>query len=165
MVRIRAGAYSQNSWQKPEEKKEEGEEKSEGIEAAEVPILHAAEAAVYRDGDIRFKLKKTPLKELAKEYTEAMKGLGWTAKAFGDPQDDSVGINFEKGEKTVYYRSSIDPIGEGSVTFSGNGLLWTKPIANTSLISYVAWLRNQKSPATLKRLGEYQAEMEKLSVK
>jgi WD40 repeat protein len=165
MVRIRAGNYSQNSWQKPDEKSEEGEEKKEeeeGIEAAEVPILHAAEPAVYRDGDVRFKLEKTPLKELAKEYTEAMKKLGWTAKAFGEPQDDSVGINFEKGEKTLYYRSSIDPIGKGSVTFSGNGLLWTKPIANTSLISYEAWLRNQKAPATLKRLGEYQAEMEKV---
>lgn len=166
MTRIRAGAYSQNSWQKPEEKSEgEKSEEEEGIQAADLPILHAAEAAVYRDGDVRFKLEKTPLKELAKEYTEALKKLGWTAKAFGEPQDDSVGINFEKGSKTLDYRSSIDPIGKGSVTFGGNGLLWTKPIANTSLISYVAWLRNQKAPATLKRLGEYQAEMEKLSVK
>lgn len=170
MVRIRSGAYSQSSWQKPDEKSEgekseEGDEKKEeeeGIEAADLPILHAAEAAVYRDGDVRFKLEKTPLKELAKEYTEALKKLGWTAVPFGEPQDDSVGINFEKGAKTLDYRSSIDPIGKGSVTFSGNGLLWTKPIANTSLISYVAWLRNQKAPATLKRLGEYQAEMEKV---
>lgn len=170
MVRIRSGKYSQNSFQKPESQAAPDttptvEAAEEGIEAADLPILHAAGTPTYREGtQIRFELEKISLIDLSKEYTKALEDLGWTAKAFGEPQEKSVGLHFEKGAKIVYYQSSIDPRGIGYLSFSGNGLLWTKPIASKQCISYSAWLRNNKFPATLSRLSQYTAEMEKLPV-
>ncbi len=170
LVRIRAGKYSDASWQKPEEEvaKDSTTESTpgEGLEAADVPILHAVGAPAYseeRGGDIRFELERISLIDLAKEYEAVMSKLGWTAKAFGDPLEDSVGLHFEKGGKIIYYSSSIDPRGIGIVHFSGNGLLWTKAIPSKQLISYSTWLRNNKFPATLSRLGDYQAQMEMLA--
>lgn len=172
LTRIRAGAYSRTSWQTPDEtvttksKPDQESTPKEGIEAADFPILRAAKAPTYDKGANRIKitLEKVSLVELSQEYAKAMKDLGWTAKPFGDPQEDSVSIHFEKGSKTIYYQSSIDPLGVGSVDLSGNGLLWSKAIASKQLISYGAWLRNNKYPATLKRLDDYRKEMENLPV-
>jgi WD40 repeat protein len=168
MVRIRSGKYSQSSWQKPESQAESKSETTddqtlEGIEAADLPILHAVGAPTYKERDgIRFELEKIPLIDLSKEYSKAMEEIGWTVKAFGEPQEKTVSLHFEKGSKIVYYQSSIDPRGIGYLSLSGNGLLWTKPIASKQRISYSAWLQNNKFPATLTRLGQYIAEMEKL---
>ncbi len=172
LVRIRTGNYSSSSWQKPEDQTSGNSdsesapaEPEEGIEAADLPILHAAGAPTYREdagGSVRFELDKTSLKDLADQYRESLTKLGWTAKPFGEPQEDFVSIHFERGSKILYYQSMIDPRGKGFLEFSGNGLLWSKPIASTQLIPYSAWLRNRKYPASLKRLDEYQAEMEKL---
>jgi hypothetical protein len=169
LVRIRAGKYSEKSWQQPEGNVAASTTAAKpsqvaGIEAADLPILHAHGAPTYKagEGEIRFELEKISLKELSKEYSDELKALGWTAKAFGEPQDDSVSLHFEKESKILYYQSSIDPRGIGYVNFSGNGLLWTKAIASKQLISYSAWLRNNKFPATLKRLDDYKTQMENM---
>lgn len=170
LVRIRAGKYSDSSWQQSDLQSASDSTANaqpsleDSIEAAELPILHATGAPTYdqAEGEIRFELEKIPLKELSQEYSDSMKALGWSVKAFGEPTDNSVGLHFEKGSKIVYYSSSIDPLATGSVRFSGYGLTWTKPIASGQLVSYSGWLRNNKFPATLKRMDEYQTEMEKL---
>lgn len=172
LVRIRVGRYSDSSFQKPEDEIAVDSKTNEpevprvsGLEAADLPILHAVGAASYeasRDGKFRFELDKISLVELAQEYKAALQALGWTAEDFTEPTAESVGINFTKDEKIIYYRSDIDPRGKGYVYFSGKGLLWTKAIPSKQLISYSTWLRNNKFPASLKQLGEYQAEMEKL---
>jgi hypothetical protein len=171
LVRIRAGKYSEYSWQKPDEEaaiKSAADAKAtseDGIQAADLPILHAAGVPRYeseRGGNITIELEKISLIALSKEYETLLKATGWTAKPFGDPSEDRVGIHFEKGTKIIYYESSIDPRGGKSVRFSGNGLLWTKTIVSEKLTSYSAWLRNHKYPATLKRLDEYQSQMKEL---
>jgi hypothetical protein len=172
LVRIRAGNYSDASWQKPEAEvttdsiPEVVSMPEEGIQAADLPILHAVGAPAYseeRGGNIAFKIKKMSLIDLSREYQAVMSELGWSARAVGDPGEDAVSLHFEKGSKILYYSSSIDPRGVGDVHFSGNGLLWTKVIASKQLISYSAWLRNHKFPASLSRLAEYQKQMEELA--
>jgi hypothetical protein len=170
-VRIVAGLYSDLSWQTESESTENeapaggNATTEEGIEAADLPIFHAANAPAYdasRGGGISFKLEKIPLLEVAEEYRKHMQSLGWTAEPFGEPGERDVNLNFEKGERIIYYRSFIDPVETASVQFSGNGLMWNKPIASQQLISYSEWLRNNKFPATLERLDEYQKEMEEI---
>lgn len=168
MVRIHAGKYSKDSWQSP--KGDSGNEadadakSAVGLEAADLPILHAQGEARYdsASGQIRVVLEKISLPELSREYSEAMRGLGWEVKPFGDPAEDSVSLHFEKDGKIIYYQSSIDPRGERHLDVSGNGLLWHKPIATRSLISYTAWLKNHHHPASLQRLDEYRQQMEPL---
>lgn len=177
LVRIRSGKYSDNSWQKPDdEEKSEESAKSEapdetegtvaGIEAADMPILHANGAASYDSADggkIRFLLDKTPLIKVAEDYETALAKLGWTAKPFGDPTEKAVNIHFEKDSNIIYYQSSVDPIGHAIVMIQGDGLTWTKPIGSQKPISYAAWLRNQKLPASLRTLDQFEAEMSKLN--
>lgn len=178
LVRIRTGAYSDHSWQKPELEKgpddtathdENGETDvdDDRIEAADMPVLHVAGAASYdaATGRIRFTLDRTPLIEVAKEYETELAKLGWTARPFGDPTEKAVNIHFEKDSTTIYYQSSVDPTGESIVHLSGTGLKWTKPIASTQLISYASWLRNQNLPASLRSLDQYNAQMSKLEKK
>ena len=168
-IRILAGKYAKDSWQNPEEPdaSADGPEaesgKDDGIEAADVPILHAVGSPTYtaEKSMIEFEIEKVPLLDVSKAYSEAMMERGWTVKPFGEPLHDSISLHFEKGSKIVYFQSSIDPRGIGSVNLSGNGLRWTKDIASQQLVSYSAWLRNHKFPATLKRLDEYQRQMEK----
>ena len=172
LVRIRAGKYSDASWQKPQDEvaKESTTDvestPTEGIEAADLPILHAVGAPAYSEekgGNIRIEIEAISLLDLSKEYEAALSKLGWTAVAFGDPREDSVGLHFKKGSKILYYSSVIDPRGTRIVRFSGNALLWTKPIAAKVLTSYSSWLRNNKFPASLNRLDEYQEQMEMLA--
>ncbi|MCC6508056.1 MAG: hypothetical protein IT423_03050 [Pirellulaceae bacterium] len=170
MVRIRAGEYSQQSWQKPAatgaavSNETQTPSTDSGIEAADFPILHAAGPATYQAdyGQIKFELEKTSLVKLSQEYSDALKALGWTTRAFGDPKEESVSLNFEKGSNSISYQSAVDPRGIGTVSVSGSGLLWTKAIALKQRVAYTSWLRNHKYPASLKRLGEYYLQMEKL---
>ncbi len=171
-VRIKAGKYSEFSWQQPKDQADENDEpdespdnshqpSAEGIEAADVPILHAREAPSYDSAreEIHFELDDVPLIELSKEYQAAFTELGWTATAFGEPAPKSVGIHFNKEPLVIYYQSAIDPVGKAYLTLSGNGLLWNKTIATRQLIPYSQWLRNNKRPASLKFLDEYQTQM------
>lgn len=175
LVRIRSGKYSESSWQKPELEKPTEEKATPvesnktdvgvpGIEAADMPILHADDLPTYDSaiGLIRFKLDKTQLSEVAKEYSTAFTKLGWTAKPFGDPTEKSVDIHFEKDSIVIYYQSSIDPTGQANIRMAGEGLKWTKPISSPKPIAYAQWLRNQALPASLKTLDQFEAQMSKL---
>lgn len=65
LVRIRAGKYSSSSWQKPTGSTTEAESSpAEGIEAADLPILHAAGAPTYESREVRIEL------DLKKNRTE-----------------------------------------------------------------------------------------------
>lgn len=169
MVQIRAGKYEDTSNTQVNEAgssadTDESNTPPVGLEAADLPILHAQGAPIYRsnEGSIRVELEKVSLPELSQKYSDAMKSLGWETKPFGDAREDWVSLHFAKDGKTISYQSSIDPLGAGHIEFSGNGLLWSKPIPIKQLVSFTAWLRNHRYPATLQRLGEYREEMEKL---
>ena len=175
LVRIVSGKHSDHSWQPlPRQRSSEESEsasstdepgETSGIEAADVPILHAANAASYDSvgGSIRFELAKIPLADVAKEYEVAFQQLGWTAKPFGEPTAESIGLHFEKDGEVLSYQSSIDPVGKSNLTLSGSCLKWTKPIAPTQLVSYASWLRNQKLPASLKSLEAFEAQMKEFA--
>ncbi len=173
-VRIRAGRYSDKSMSQLSDESNSNSdqqaagaqsEPAVGLEAADLPILHALGEPTYRsnEGEVSVELEKTPLIDLSQKYSDAMKSLGWEVKPFGDPREDFVSLHFEKDGKIIYYQSSVNPLGQCRIEFSGNGLLWNKPIPNKKLISFVSWLRNNRYPASLQRLDEYRAEMEKLN--
>ncbi|HEY6563168.1 MAG TPA: hypothetical protein VIY86_01605, partial [Pirellulaceae bacterium] len=70
LVRVRAGKYSDHSWQRAEAQDEPGAESEseqaiDGLEAADLPILHAANEPVYESGtsEVSFQLKQVSLKE------------------------------------------------------------------------------------------------------
>jgi hypothetical protein len=167
LVRIHVGPYNDDSWQTWEESDETSDEASApqvGLEAADVPILHAACAPAYdpAEREIKFELEQVALKDLADQYTAAMKALGWKVKSMGEPEERNVNLMFQKESQTIYYQSSIDPREKGRLSLQGQGLLWNKAIASKSLVSYAAWLRNNRIPATLQRLDDFQEEMESL---
>ncbi len=173
-VRIRAGKYSETSWQKPEASgktldaneatsdKENQDTKAIGIEAADFPILHASATVSYDStrGEIHFELDKSPLLDVAREYETAMEKLGWKTVPFGDATSESVNLIFKRGTATVYYHTTVDPLGKSQLNVEGS-LLWNKAIDSQQLISYQAWLRNRKLPASLRSLDEYEGQMQK----
>ncbi len=175
-TRIRAGKYSANSWQKPEDSNTPSSEekvpqesstpvaKPTNIEAADMPVLHATSTSYDATiGRIRFVLDKTPLAEVAKDYEEAMGKLGWSTESVGGASKDAVNLIFKLGSETIYYQSSIDPLGEAQVVLAGGGLVWDKPIATSQWIPYATWLRNNKLPASLRLLDTYETQMQKLA--
>lgn len=176
-VRVLAGKYSETSWQKPKASgksldadkatsdEENQDTKAIGIEAADFPILHASATVSYDStrGEIRFELDKSPLPDVAKEYETAMEKLGWKTVPFGEPTSESVNLIFKRDTATIYYHTSIDPVGKSRLTVEGPGLLWNKAIDVQQQISYKAWLRNRKLPASLRSLDEYESQMQKLT--
>lgn len=175
-VRVIAGKYSETSWQKPNASgktleadkatsdKENQDAKAIGIEAADFPILHASATVSYDStrGEIRFELDKSPLQDVAKEFENAAQKLGWSTEPFGDATAESVNLILKRDTATIYYHTSTDPLGSSRLTIEGPGLLWNKPIDVQQLISYKAWLRNRKLPASLRWLDEYESQMQKL---
>ncbi len=149
-----------NSWQlahlKPQPQKAEG-----GLEAVDFPILNEDGKAKYdpREKSIDFVVKSTKLSALAEKYSEAMAKLGWPAEKGGVRSDEYTFFNFEKGKQEIAFRARSKD-GDAEVNIQGDGLLWTKPLpGGVQKVSYAAWLRFHKLPATLDLLDRYQAEM------
>ncbi|WP_145027316.1 WD40 repeat domain-containing protein [Caulifigura coniformis] len=174
-TRVRAGKFSRESWQpvedderpsagsKTEEKKPESA--SEGIEAVDVPTPQIAGAIKYDQNrpSVTYPFQgEVPLKLVTEEFRKAMTDRGWEANDFGTPIEKSASLLFKKGEQVVYFNGRIDPLGAGSVTVEGKGLLWNKKPVPTTRMSFVTWLRDNRHPASLKRLEEYKTIMQKL---
>jgi WD40 repeat protein len=171
-VRIRAGKYSGESWQPVEDDekpvasgKDDQKQDPTGIEAVDVPTPQGSGVIKYDQERpaVTYELKsKTPLKQVAEEFRKAMTDLGWEAKDFGSPIETSLSLMFKKGSQVIYFNSAIDPLGVGRVTIEGEGLRWNKKPVRTTRVSFATWLRENRHPASLKRLDEYKAIMQKL---
>ncbi len=160
-TQILVGEQLENSsWQlahlKPQPKKVEG-----GLEAVDFPILNEDGKAKYdpREKAIEFVVKSTTLAALAEKYSEAMAKLGWPAEKGGVRSEEYTFFNFEKGKQEIAFRARSKD-GDAEVNIQGDGLLWTKPLpGGIQKVSYAAWLRFHKLPATLELLDRYQSEM------
>ena len=136
----------------------------EGIEAVDVPKPQASALIKYdqQRPSVTYDLKgKVPLKQVADEFRKAMTDLGWEASEFG-AVEKSISLHFKKGSQSIYFRASIDPLDVGSVTIEGDGLRWTKKPVATARVSFETWLRENRHPASLKRLDEFKELMQKL---
>ena len=70
-------------------------------------------------------------------------------------------LSCEKAEIELPARLSD---GNSKVNVQANGILWTKPLpGGKQVISYEAWLRLQRHPASLELLDAYQAEMRSIA--
>ncbi len=166
-VRIRAGRYSDKSWQsKPlaDTASNATDESTDELEAADLPIIDAAAAPTYdRKGSrIKYSLRDVPLAEVSEKYVSAMKQLGWSAVPFGDPTLKQIGLHFKKDRYVLHFSASIDPVGEATIQIKaiGNkGIAWKKIIRSKHVTSYIEWLKENQHMATLDLLNTYRGEM------
>ena len=76
--------------------------------------------------------------------------------------DDYVFMIFAKGKAEIELRSRM--AGKATTAMiSGDGLFWDKPLPVAAVpISYETWLRRNRKDATLEKLDEFAAEMQKI---
>jgi hypothetical protein len=104
----------------------------------------------------------TPLADVAEKYTAELGKLGFTPKESGIRDTDYTMLTFVKDDVEIDLRAN-NREGNAQVSLMGDGLLWTKPLPGPKqLISYEAWLRQNRHPAGLERLDQYVAEMKSL---
>jgi WD40 repeat protein len=163
---VRVGeALENSSWQlaTPEQAADPSAPQA-GIEAADIPILSANGAAKYdaTSGRIEFQMDATPLADVAEKYTAELGKLGFTPKESGIRDTDYTMLTFVKDDVEIDLRAN-NREGNAQVSLMGDGLLWTKPLPGPKqLISYEAWLRQNRHPSGLERLDQYVAEMKSL---
>jgi hypothetical protein len=161
-TRIQVGKGLENSsWQlaKPiAESKEKGTEK--GMKAADFPILNSLKSAKYDaiDKSIEF-ATDDPLALIAEKYTAELKPLGWIAENGGVRSEEYTLVTFVKEKMEIALRGKLVD-GKATVNIQGDGLLWTKSLpGGKQVVSYEAWMRENKLPASLEWLGKYESEM------
>jgi hypothetical protein len=164
LVRVGEGLEN-SSWQlaKPEPAADP-DAPQVGIEAADIPILSAGGAAKYdASGErIEFQMDATPLATVAEKYTAEFAKFGFTPKESGIRDADYTFLTFAKGDAEVELRAH-NREGNAHVSIMGDELLWTKPLPGPKqVISYEAWLRQNRHPAGLDLLDQYAAEMRTL---
>jgi WD40 repeat protein len=170
---IRAGKYTDSSWQVlPMKTTEDDEEKAAdevGIQAADFPILEASSPVSYEASryNIRFELDPaTDLLTLNEKYIAEFKSLGWSAEPITVATSDSFDMLVKRDSKTLYFRVSRDPAKNINATADSQSFLWTKPIPISDPgMSYINWLKLKRAYATLDRVDEFQREMNELAKK
>src|SRR5690606_11340088 len=97
---VQAGKANGSLWENslPKEK-EEGEEKAEGIEAADFPILNASKTAKYDEIEqtIEEVIEGSTLADAAEVYQKAIEALGWKHDGRGIRDEEYTMLTFEKG--------------------------------------------------------------------
>ncbi len=164
---IRVGDRLENaSWQL-EKPKPVADTKSVGasMEAADFPILNETKSATYDSigKSIEVQMDGTSMTEVADRYGQAFQGLGWTSKGSGIRSDEYTFLTFskEKFEIALRARTTAEKI---VVNIQGDGLIWTKPLpGGKKIVSYEAWLRQNKHPASLDLLDAYKVEMQSIA--
>jgi WD40 repeat protein len=163
LIQVGTG-FENSSWQLAKPKEQAKSDKpAVGIEAADFPILNVSKESKI---DVQAKtidvvLESTALKEVDKQYTQALSGLGWKVKDGGIRDDDYLFITFAKDRTEIALRARMMN-GNASANFQGDGLLWSKPLAGgKKRISYESWLRNNRRASSLQWLGDFEAEMRK----
>jgi WD40 repeat protein len=161
---VRVGEANGSLWENSQPKENEaGEEEdvAEGIEAADFPILNAAKTAKYDEvgKTIEVVMEKSTLAQAAQVYQKAIEALGWKHDGRGIRDEEYTFLTFEKSDKDFSLRAHPKE-GDAQLSFSGDGLLWTKPLSKAKeLVSYERWLRLNKLPPGLETLDRYEAEM------
>ncbi len=163
LIQVGTG-FENSSWQLAKPKEQVKTDKpAVGLEAADFPILNLSKEAKI---DLQAKtidviLESTVLKDVDKQYTQALSGLGWKLKEGGIREDDYLFITFAKDRTEIALRARMMD-GNASANFQGDGLLWSKPTPEgKKRISYESWLRNNRRPSGLQWLEDYEAEMRK----
>ncbi len=135
-----------------------------GIEAADFPMLagtNSIEANSQRQ-ELAFKIEPASLLDIAEQYLAQMAKLGWQPTREGIKSAEYVFLTFGKNKAEINLRANVRS-NVASISIEGDGLLWNKPLAIVpKLISYEAWLRNNRHPATLDLLEIYEKEMRPL---
>ena len=163
LIQVGTG-FENSSWQLAKPKEQAKTDKPVvGLEAADFPILNLSKEAKI---DLQAKtidviLESTSLKDVDKQYTQSLSGLGWKVKDGGIREDDYLFITFAKDRTEIALRARMMD-GNAQANFQGDGLLWTKPLpGGKKRISYESWLRNNRRPSGLQWLEEYETEMRK----
>jgi hypothetical protein len=161
---VRVGESNGSLWEGslPAEE-EEGEEEEEivGIEAADFPILNSSKTAKYDSVEktIEVQIDGSTLANAAEIYTKAIEALGWKHDGRGIRGEDYTFLTYEKGDVDFSLRANSKE-GNALVSFSGDGLLWTKTLPGAKeVVSFERWLRLNKLPPDLSLLDRYEAEM------
>ncbi len=163
---IRVGDRLENvSWQL-EKPKPVADAKAVGasIEAADFPILNESKSATYDSNgkSIEVQMDGKTMTEVADRYSQVLQGLGWTIKGSGIRSDEYTFLTFTK-EKLEMDLRARSMAGKIVVNIQGDGLIWTKPLpGGKKIVSYEAWLRQNKHPASLELLNAYKAEMQSI---
>lgn len=160
LVQVGEG-LANTSWQltKPQAKNESAAK--EGIEAADFPVLGESQAAKFNatEKSIEINMGRISLPEAGEQYSKALTAVGWKLNGTGIKDNDYLMMNFEKGDAGLTLRGRIS--GDNAViNVQGEGLLWSKELpGGKKKISFEAWLRNGRRPASLSLLGDYEKEM------
>ncbi len=161
-TRIKVGKGLENSsWQlaKPIAESEAKATKT-GMEAADFPILNSLKSAKYDSTEKSIEFATDgPLALIAEKYTTELKPLGWVAQSGGVRSEEYTLVTFAKEKTEISLRARMAD-GKGTVNIQGDGLLWNKSLpGGKQVISYEAWMRENKLPASLEWLSKYESEM------
>jgi hypothetical protein len=132
-----------------------------GLEAADFPLLNDSKSAKFDAlaKAVDISMDATPLPDVAEQYTEALQTLGWKWDGAGIKSDDYVFLTFTMGKAEIALRARKSD-GQSTVNIQGDGLVWNKPLpGGKKIISYEAWLRSNRQPATLDLIDTYMKEM------
>ena len=136
-----------------------------GVEAADFPLPEDVKAVNYdRDRkSLSFEVEMSMTSAL-EEYGAKLAALGWKPNTSKVLSEEYSLQGFENGEYEISLRARKAPSGGLSVSFEGDGLLWSKPLSSDrQVVSYETWLHRNRHPGTLELLGEYVAAMQKLT--
>ncbi len=133
-----------------------------GIDAIDFPLMKDAQSVKFDPiaKSLEFSVAQVPLLDAAEFYTQKMTSLGWQLDGPGIKADDYVFLTFEKETEkkdTVEIELRARIANDlSTINVQGDGLQWDKPLpGGDKLISYEAWLRQHKHPATLDLLDSY----------
>lgn len=132
-----------------------------GLEAADFPLPNATQTGKFDplDKTIQVQFDGSTLANVAEVYTKALGEFGWQAEAGGIRDEEYTFFKFTKGDQEISLRARKQG-GAAVASFEGNGLLWTKELPGAKqVISYEAWLRQNKLPPSLEYLERYETEM------
>ena len=96
---------------------------------------------------------------IAEKVTAELKPFGWIAQSGGVRSEEYTLVTFAKEKMEISLRARFGN-GKATVNLQGDGLLWNKSLpGGKQVISYEAWMRENKLPASLEWLGKYESEM------
>lgn len=167
-VLVRIGNPSGSIWEAAQRKANQREEPAAvGLQSADFPLLNAKKTGKFDSlgKTIEVQLDGSTLANAAEVYTKALGELGWKAEAGGIRDEEYTFFKFTKDSQDISFRARKQN-GAAVVSFEGNGLLWTKELpGGKQVVSYDAWLRQNKLPPSLEFLERYEAEMKTIAAK
>jgi WD40 repeat protein len=148
------------SWQLAKPTEPDSLNKVLGIEAIDFPILSKSWEVKLDSNDksIEINMGQVALADVADKVSAHMSTLGWKTQGSGVRSDDYTFITFQKERLEIALRARLKE-GNAIANIQGDGLLWTKEMSEKKAISYEAWLRKNKHPATLDLLNDFEASL------